>query len=189
MFMEKKTKIKTGQISKKILMYLFITGAICIAASSPRFVSKVGQIIFKQKFYQKRKLLDAFQYLKRKELIDVKKRSHNFQIDLTAKGRERVDRYLIDDMVIQKPKKWDQRWRVVIFDIPQEQRVKRNAFQRKLKELGFFPLQKSVWLHPFECQKEIMILKNFFNLKQKEIKVLLVERIENDAFLKKIFGL
>src|SRR3989344_4593151 len=56
---------------------------------------------------------------------------------------------------IKKPARWDKLWRLVIFDIPEEERTGRMALAAKLKELGFYPLQKSVFIHPYECKDEI----------------------------------
>lgn len=45
-----------------------------------------------------------------------------------------------------EPEKWDGKWRVVVFDIPEQRRIIRNLFRRNLKKWGFRPLQKSVWI-------------------------------------------
>lgn len=42
--------------------------------------------------------------------------------------------------------KWDGIWRVVIFDIPEQKRIVRDMFRRKLKHWGFKPWQQSVWV-------------------------------------------
>lgn len=44
---------------------------------------------------------------------------------------------------------WDGLWRLVLFDIAEENRVLRNLLRRKLKSLGFIMFQKSVWVTPF----------------------------------------
>jgi len=187
--MRKITKIKTEWISKEILKYLFFAGVICIAASSPYFTLRLMQNIFKSKSWQKQKFLDAFHYLKKRGLIEIERENHDVRIALTEEGRKKAGKYQIDDLEIEKPKKWDKKWRVIIFDIPHQQDIKRNAFRRKLKELGFYPLQKSVWAHPFDCKEEIKLLREFFGLNKKEIQILLVEKIENDFLLKKFFSL
>lgn len=51
--------------------------------------------------------------------------------------------------------KWDNKWRIVIFDIPQELHNKRNQFRRKLKSLGFHMIQKSVFVFPYPCEEEL----------------------------------
>lgn len=96
-------------------------------------------------------------------------------------------RFQIDSLKIDKPKKWDKRWRIVIFDISHLKNLQRNTFRGKLKELGFYPLQKSVWIHPFPCKDEIELLREFFGLSQKEIRLITAENIEEAGFLKTIF--
>ena len=51
--------------------------------------------------------------------------------------------------------KWDKKWRVIIFDIPQELHNKRNIFRSKLKYLGFYMIQKSVFVFPYPCEEEL----------------------------------
>ena len=52
---------------------------------------------------------------------------------------------------------WDKKWRVVIFDIPQELHNERNKFRARLKSLGFYMIQKSVFVFPYPCEKELAI--------------------------------
>lgn len=52
-----------------------------------------------------------------------------------------------------------------MFDIPEKFKSRRLIFQRKLSELDFYQLQKSVWLHPFSCVKEINFLRDFLEIK------------------------
>ena len=52
-------------------------------------------------------------------------------------------------------KKWDKKWRVIIFDIPEELHNERNNLRRKLKSLGFYILQKSVFVFPYPCEEEL----------------------------------
>ena len=41
---------------------------------------------------------------------------------------------------------WDYRWRVVVFDIPEQKRKIRDLLRRNSKKWGFMPLQRSVWI-------------------------------------------
>ena len=54
-----------------------------------------------------------------------------------------------------KTKKWDKKWRIVIFDIPSEFHKNRIYLRKKLLNLGFFPLQKSVYVYPYPCEEEL----------------------------------
>ncbi len=94
----------------------------------------------------------------------------------------------IDELKIKKTKKWDGKWRIIIFDIAQLKNLYRNIFRGKLKELGFYPLQKSVWVCPYNCKDEIDLLRVFFELNEKEVRLITADDIENDGFLRKVFN-
>jgi len=180
-------------IAKKILKGLLLAGAIYIVASSPYFAFYLSRNFWralgKTKPPQKdNRFRNAFYYLKRRSLLDIRKKNHQIYIALTAEGRKRAGKYLIDDLEIKKPKDWDGKWRVVIFDIPNITRIKRDALRGKLKDLGFFRLQQSVWVHPFDCRKEIELLKEFFGLNSKEL-ILIEGSLKDDKFLRKFFKL
>ena len=183
------TKIKTKYYSKEILKYLLLAGAVTIACSSPYFVLSVTKNITRFKKYPKKKLTNSFDYLKKRGLIEVSKNNHDIKICLTKEGKKRAGIYQINDLSINTPKTWDKKWRVVIFDIPDQQRFKRDVFRGKIKEFGFRHIQKSVWVYPYKCEEEIRLLKNFLGLENKDIQVITAEKIANDKNLKKAFKL
>ncbi len=51
--------------------------------------------------------------------------------------------------------KWDGKWRVVVFDIPEKNRRVRQALRMGLRMLEFKLLQKSVWVSKVDCTKEL----------------------------------
>jgi DNA-binding transcriptional regulator PaaX len=178
-----------SEIVKDVLLWLAVASAISVAASSPHFISNVVKKFKKGDAYKKRRVYDAFYTLMKQGCINFKTVNRQIFISLTEKGRERAGKFQIDDLKINKPEKWDSKWRIIIFDISQIQRLKRNAFRGKIKELGFYPLQKSVWIYPYQCKDEIELLRDFFGLTEKDIRLIISENIGNDNFLKKIFKL
>ena len=54
-----------------------------------------------------------------------------------------------------KNRTWDKKWRIVIFDIPQELHIARVKLRARLKNLGFYMLQKSVFIFPYPCEGEL----------------------------------
>lgn len=190
--MRKITKIKTKYYSKEILKYLLLAGTIYVAASSPYFVLSLMKNVMKnisKPRTPKRKFNFAFNYLKKRGLIEVKREGHDVIICLTKEGKKRAGKYQIDDLEIEKPKKWDKKWRMVIFDIPATSRIIRDIFRRKLKEFGFHPLQKSVWIFPYPCKEEIELLREFLGMNRRQIQVIEVTKLEDNRFLKKHFHL
>ena len=182
-------KIKTRYYSKEVLKYLLIVGVLVVTgASSFRGIPSMRKSIDSNKKTRK-KAVDSFHYLKKRGLIEMKKEGHDIRIALTKEGRELAGKYQIDDLSIPRPKKWDKKWRVIIFDIPSTSNMIRDIFRRKLKEFGFHQLQKSTWVYPFACKGEIRFLREFLGADTKQIRVLEVSEIEDDGYLRKIFHL
>lgn len=187
---------KRNEVAKIILKGLFWGGVIAIASTSPFFFPRVLPKIIKYAKYQnkkkeieKRKFYNAFYNLKKQELVKMEYKGKQLYISLTEKGRKQCGKYQIDDLEIKKLLRWDKKWRVLIFDISEKYKIKREALRGKLKELGLFPLQKSVWVCPYDFFGEMNILRRFFGLKYKEMKIITASEIENDQELKTFFGL
>ena len=178
-----------SEIVKDVLTWLAMVGAIYIAATSPYFIRNFLRNIKRFKKYPKEKLSSIFSRLKRQGLIEIKRKGKQFYISLTDEGKKKAGRFQIDALRIKRPKKWDGKWRLVIFDISEMKKFLRELFRGKLKEMGFYQLQKSVWVHPFDCQAEIELLREFFGLSKNELRLIVAEKIENDKELRKIFKL
>ncbi len=183
-------KIKVQYYSKEVLKYLFVAGIITIAASSPYFSMRVIKAVSRKNTAVKRqKAKNALAYLRRKRLVEIRKSGHDIEVRLTKEGRKHAGKYQIDDLSIPRPKKWDGKWRFVIFDIPKASDFVRDVFRRKLKEFGFCALQKSIWVYPFPCQEEISLLREFLGADKKQIQLLEVSKAESDTFLREAFHL
>jgi len=178
-----------SEISKDIFSWLLIAGAVYIAASSPYFIRNLLTGYKKWQKYPKRKVYDTFYMLRKKGYINIGKRNRQIYISLTKEGKKKAGVFQIDALTIKNPKKWDKKWRIVIFDIAQLKKTYREAFRGKLKELGFYPLQKSVWVYPFDCQAETELLKDFFGLSDQEMRLIVADNISKDDQLRKSFKL
>ncbi|MFZ0827019.1 MAG: hypothetical protein WAO02_06325 [Verrucomicrobiia bacterium] len=62
------------------------------------------------------------------------------------------------DPRIQWSRKWDGRWRLVLFDVPTTQNTYRDRLRRHLRDKGFGCLQNSVWVTPDSLAEERQIL-------------------------------
>jgi DNA-binding transcriptional regulator PaaX len=176
-----------SEIVKDILYWLMVAGGVAIAATSPYFGLNLWKGFRRGRKYQRKKVSDVFYRLKRRGCIEIKRKGPQIYITLTERGRKEAGWLQIDALKIKKPKRWDGKWRIVIFDIAQLKKLYREAFRGKLKELSFYPLQKSVWIHPFDCRDEIELLRDFFGLTEREVRFIVTEDIGMDDWLKKIF--
>ncbi len=94
----------------------------------------------------------------------IKQSQDNEKIGLNQKGKKRWLQYQFNELKLKTSKRWDKKWRFVLFDIPESQKKIRDALRRKLKNLGFLEFQKSVFIYPFPCKDEINFIINFFNI-------------------------
>lgn len=188
--MKTAARIQREYYLKQILKYLIIGGVITFASLfSPTLPFQLAKRALGEQNVTRRKSTNVFYYLKKKKFIEVRREGYDVHIALTPEGKRQAGKYQIDDLCILRPKHWDKKWRVVLFDIPNASNVIRNAFRGKLKELGFAPLQKSAWIHPFPCRSAINLLREFLGATSKEIIFLEVDKLENDTNLRKIFHL
>src|SRR3989344_252826 len=84
--------------------------------------------------------------------------------------------------------KWDGKWRVVIFDVWENTRYKRNLLRNEIKDFGFVQLQRSVWIYPYECADFIELLKTDLSF-GNNIRYMVVEKLDHDENLRKRFGI
>lgn len=184
---------KKNEIARIILKGILISGGIAIAATNPRFLTRILPRIFRHAAYklEKRRRLKNFQrsfyYLRSAGMIKVEKRRGQIFVSLTEEGKKTAGRHNFDELKIKKTKKWDKKWRILIFDIPEKHKIKREALRGKLKELGLYKLQDSVWICPYEFKKEMDFLKKFFYLNGEEMKAIITSDIEDDSVARTFF--
>ncbi len=141
------------------------------------------------KKYSKKQISSVFDSMKRQKLIEyVADKNGKTIVKITQKGQTKLRAFDIELMKIKKPKRWDGKWRLVMFDIPMRFTKGREALRFHLKDLNFFQFQKSAWIYPYPCEDEIIYIADFFGV-GKHVEVLTVERILRDEKLKKYFHL
>lgn len=174
-----------GEITKDILTSLFVAGVL--VAGGGFAAAALWNSSAKRKKYPKKKFCDTFTRLRRKGLLEIHRKGHDLKIRLTPEGRRIAGYMQVDKLKVKRPKKWDGFWRVILFDISVLKTPQRNGFRGMLRDIGAVCLQKSAWLHAFDCTDEIELLKDFFGLKENEVRVILAKSIGNDAVFRKHF--
>lgn len=107
---------------------------------------------------------------------------------LTQKGEAHLRKLQLDDFKFNKPKRWDGKWRVIIFDIPEGKRRVRQLIRHTLRTIGFYRLQDSVWIFPYDCEDLIVLLKADFKI-GRDVLYMIVETLEYDVPIRNHFGL
>ena len=88
----------------------------------------------------------------------------------------------------RKPTKWDRKWRILMFDIPENKHAVRDRLRRTLSTMGFVQLQKSVWIFPYDCEDIVSLLKADLRM-GTEMLYIIAESIEDEEYLLNHFHL
>src|SRR3989338_5920281 len=187
---EIKNKDKRKNIQKIILNTIFTAGVLSVALVAPNVLSAIKKLeeAFKRKKNLKYSINDSFTRLKEKGLIEVIEINGKKVARITPKGESKLDFLDKHNFKLKIPKKWDGRWRVVIFDIKESRSRIRFLLRKTLSQIGFVRLQNSVWLYPYDCEDLISLLKADFKI-CKDVLYMIVEKLENDWHLRKTFNL
>lgn len=166
-----------------MLMTVATAGVVSVGLLAPGVLitsSKLGLI---PKPRDKEIIKRSVKSLKDKGLIKVE----NDHYVVTEAGRRALILWEFGQQP-RKPRKWDGKWRVVIFDIPEKIKKVRQQVRIILRGAGFIRLQDSVWVHPYDCEDIVMLLKTELGIR-KHMLYMIVDEIEDDAKLKREFNL
>ncbi len=171
-------------------MLLLLGGLSLGLTHSPKQYFRIARTIGEEwKRIERRALYNAIKSLYRSKLLDVKDNSDGTtSLLLSKQGKKKALTYQIDEIKIPRMKKWDGKWRIVLFDIPEDQKKERNALSKVLKNAGFIMFQKSVFINPFHCKDETDFVIEFFNLKPY-VRFITAIEIDNALHLKNQFDL
>ena len=186
--MEMKEKYLAGELTKEILKGLVLGGFIAMCFVAPN-MAQVLKMFDANKYKDKKKIRRSLNNLNKQGMIKISyDKEGNQIIKITEEGKKRVLKYDYQDLKIDEPKKWDKLWRLVIFDIPEKHKNTRDSLTFKLQDMGFFALQKSVFIIPFECKDKLDFICEYFQIR-KYVNYFVIKEVQDDSILKKHFYL
>src|SRR3989344_7358317 len=146
---------KRSDIQKVVLGTIATAGLLSVALVTPGALSALKLFGFTAHKRQKEVIARTRNTLIKNGYIAKDERGFLF---LTTKGKVRL-RYLDPSISSTgKPDKWDSKWRILIFDIPEKKRTTRTKIRWTLDHIGFKRLQASVWIYPYDCDEYVTIL-------------------------------
>ena len=129
----------------------------------PNLPLALGFIHKRWKNFNRRDLGRIIKRLEKQEMISLNEAGNQVRIEITEKGKRRLLEYDFENIQL-KAKKIDGKWRLIIFDIPEDKKISRDAFRRKLLQLGFIRLQDSVFVSAYPCKREIDFLCHYLGI-------------------------
>lgn len=133
-------------------------------------------------------LRQTLRRLAKQKLVEIKEVAGKQQIIITSQGKKRIVLYAREELEIKKPKSWDKKWRIVIYDIPQREKKLQQVIREALKNLGFLLMQESVYIIPYPCYKEVEFLREYYGV-GTYLKYLVAEKLEDDVPYRTYFDL
>jgi len=180
---------RIGNLKKKVLLLLLAGLAFSLTRSYKKQLWILKQMPKEWKKENRQALERAINSLYTSHLIQEKNhKDGTTTFILSENGKQKALRFNIDKLEIKKPIRWDRKWRIVMFDIPEKLRRMRDSLRLHFREMGLIELQKSVFVYPYSCSKEIEFILEFYNAR-KHIRFVLAEKIDNELHLKKKFNL
>ena len=178
------------ETTKQKILLLLSSGVVLGLSRSPKNYFKIMKDLPSAwKEIDKNRLYRVVREFYNDRLVDFKEDKDGLaKIILTKEGEKKALKIKIDEMKIKKPTKWDDEWRVVIFDIPERFKKAREALRKKLKDLGFIKLQESVFVLPYECENEINFITEIF-LIRPFVRFMRVKSFTNEEQIRLRFGL
>lgn len=177
-----------GAFQKAMLAAVAIGGIVVVAATIPNAARLLKYFPgYKKGARFNYKTKSALGRLSEKGCVVFVEEGGKRYARITEKG-ERILQMEAEKATMAKKRRWDSRWRVVIFDIPERRKSVRVRLRRFMQEYGFLRLQDSVWIYPYDCEDLIALAKANFRVGY-DVLYMIVERLEGDVYLRKHFAL
>ena len=182
-----------GKSLTREILFMTITGPILLSSLFlPNAAQILKPLIKWRKNWNKvdrRLIYNAIRRLNQKRLVELTEKNNQLYIEITNNGKKLIKNFDYDNLELPKFKKWDKKWRLVIFDIPEKKNKERHALAIKLKDLGFYPLQESNYIYPYDCQDEIDFVCEFLSI-NRYVNYCLVESLgKREGDLRQFFSL
>lgn len=172
-----------------LLAAVALSGVVLVAAVAPNLPMALEKLPSLRRAKLRYQYKTALGRLAALGYISFEKRAGKSYARITGAGREKLAFELEKKRLdLSKKRRWNGRWRVVIFDIPEWRRKIRDRLRILMQELGFVRLQDSVWVFPYDCEEFIALLKAELKI-GSAVLYMVVEEIENDKHLREHFGL
>ncbi|MEK7541920.1 MAG: CRISPR-associated endonuclease Cas2 [Patescibacteria group bacterium] len=160
------TKHAGVAVGKALLVIAALGTVAIVAAAAPNIFSAFGRMGGQRRFFAQGEVRKQLSYLRYRRYVRVKKDAGDgvAEVRLTALGKRHVIARAFGELKIMPQDTWDGKWRMVVFDIPDRHKWAREGLREKLKSMGFYRLQESVFVFPYPCEEEMRFLVDIYNI-------------------------
>lgn len=184
-----RTRARKRNIQMAVLSAIGVGGLLLVSMAAPNVVQLLEKSSPGKQLKTKYLVRSALSRLRAKGQITFVEKGSRTYARLTEAGRSALEFELQRLALLSGSKRrWDKRWRVVSFDIPEKRKHVRDRLCSLMRQCGFVLLQNSVWVYPYECEEFVALAKAELRL-GGSVLYLVVESIDNEDVLRARFGL
>lgn len=152
---------RVGEVALGITI---VAGVAAVSVVAPNIFTALDKIFGKKEYgtrkdtlaKRREQLTKSFYYMRRQGYIKIEKRGELLIVQPTEKGQRRLAKLQFENLLVRRPRLWKGTWWLVLADIPSKPfRIAADMFQKKLKQMDFYPLQRTAWVHPFDPREEV----------------------------------
>lgn len=184
---EIRKQIRVSKLQQTILTTVAFSGLLSVSLLAPNALKALKVFDLDKKLFKNSR---RAVYGSRDRLIEngLMVYTKDGYIKLTKEGEIVLRRVELSKYKVEIPKKWDKKWRIVIFDIKEKRKNLRDSMRDILSQVGFVKLQNSVWVYPYDCE-DLMNLSKANSALGRELLYIVADRIENEKVLLEHFKL
>ncbi len=178
---------KKRDIQHAVLAAVAVTGTVAFAAIAGNAMQLL-QYLPNEKYNLKHQAKSVAGRLVAKRYAEWIERAGKKYLRITPNGRKAFEFEQAKISFKNQKKKWDGRWRMVAFDIPERRRATRLRLRSVMREIGFVRLQDSVWVYPYDCEDFSALFKAELRI-GKDVLYAIADTIEHDKGIRRHFNL
>lgn len=184
---ESRKRKKKKDIQNAVLAVVAVTGLLAFAAIAPNAL-RLLEYLPNEKYNLKYRMKSVAGRLVSKGYVIWVERDGKKYLRLTDAGKKALALEQAKVALKNQKKKWDGRWRMIVFDVPERRRHIRVRLRDFMRNVGFVRLQDSVWVYPYDCEDYIALLKAELKI-GKDVLYAIADTIEHDKGIRRHFKL
>lgn len=180
-------KRATNTTIRSLLTVAGIAGTVGVVVIAPNALQAIDYIARKvDKNRRKSKRIN--EQIKNSGYFNIKKISDNkYAIKLSNKGKLLNNLNEFYDFQIRPTTKWNKKWHIIMFDIPEAHRSTRDIIRTKIESLGMVLIQNSVYVYPYDVSEFVNITRLVFPHITKHLLSAELVKIDGEVQLLKAF--
>lgn len=185
-----KKRARRNAVRNALLATIALVPVLTVAMAAPKVLSLIDQRHIDHILPRnpKQRIRENISRLKKRGLITFEDRNGKKYLQLTPAGRQALNSATLKEGPVVRPRRWDRKWRFVIFDIPEDRKVQRNRIRELVRGFGFTRVQDSVWAYPYDCEDIVTLLKAELRT-GRDMLYLIVDVMDYDRPLRQHFNL